>query len=325
MPYAITVIIVNWNGKECIGECLEGLRNQLYRDFTVVMVDNGSIDGSVEYVKRAYPEVAVLPLNKNYGFCLANNMALEQVETKYVALLNNDVVAGPEWIGRLVAAMEAFPEAGSATSKFLYYDRPDIIDRAGDGYSRAGAGMLRGRGEPADKYSRREWVFGACGGASVYRMDMLRDIGFFDPDFFIIYEDVDLSFRAQLMGYRSLYVPEAVVHHRASRSIGHDSPNSVYYGHRNLEWVYLKNMPSGLFVKTLLHHLCYNSIAFVFFLLKGRLKPFIAAKKDALKGIRRVMDERKKIQRRKKVSDDYIWGLLGKELFLTRLIHRTRK
>jgi hypothetical protein len=325
MPCAITVIIVNWNGKEWIGECLEGLRRQTYGDFAVVMVDNGSADGSVEYVKRAYPEVAVIPLKKNYGFCLANNLALAQVDSKYVALLNNDVVPSPGWLERLAGAMEAFPEAGSATSKFLYYDRPDIIDRAGDGYSRAGAGVLRGRGETADRYNRLEWVFGACGGASIYRTEMLKKIGLFDPDFFIIYEDVDLSFRAQLMGYRCLYVPEAVVRHRASRSIGYDSPRSVYYGHRNLEWVYIKNIPSSLFVKTFLHHLCYNSIAFVFFLVKGRLKSFLAAKKDALKEIRRVMGERREIQRRKKVSDDYIWRLLDKELFLPRLIHRTRK
>jgi GT2 family glycosyltransferase len=324
MSYA-TVIIVNWNGKELIGECLDGMRRQTYRDFSIVMVDNGSTDGSVEYVAHAYPEVTIIQLKKNYGFCLANNLALEEVETEYVVLLNNDVVAAPDWLGCLVAAMKAYPQAGSATSKFLYYDRPDVIDRAGDGYSRAGAGVLRGRGEPAGRYNRREWVFGACGGASIYRTRMLTDIGFFDPNFFIINEDVDLSFRAQLMGYRCLYVPEAVVYHRASRSIGYDSPKSVYYGHRNLEWVYLKNIPSVLFVKTLLHHLCYNSIAFVFFLFKGRLKPFIAAKKDALKGIRWVMEERRKIQRRKKASDAYIWGLLEKEFFLPRLLHRTRK
>jgi GT2 family glycosyltransferase len=325
MPYAVTVIIINWNGKAFVGECLEGMRRQTYRDFAVIMVDNGSTDGSVEFVQHAYPEVNVISLKTNYGFCVANNVALAEVDTEYVALLNNDVVASPEWLGTLIMAMNAYPEAGSATSKFLYYDRPDIIDRAGDGYSRAGAGVLRGRGMPVDRYSRRQWVFGACGGASIYRTGMLKDIGLFDPNFFIIYEDVDLSFRAQLMGYRCLYVPEAVVHHRASRSVGYDSPKSVYYGHRNLEWVYIKNIPAALFIKTILPHLCYIGISCFFFLLQGQLKPFIVAKRDALKGLNRVMGERRGIQRRKKVSDDYIWGLLDKELFLPRLIHRNRK
>jgi GT2 family glycosyltransferase len=130
----------------------------------------------------------------------------------------------------LIGALESCPEAGFAASKMLYYDNPEIIDRAGDSYTRAGAG---------------EWIFGACAGAALYRTRMLRDTGIFDEDFFLLYEDVDLSFKAQLKGYKCLYVPEAIVHHKASSSIIYDSPTSVYYGHRNLEWVYIKNMPAG--------------------------------------------------------------------------------
>lgn len=321
----VTVIIVNWNGKSLLQECLESLEQQTYRDFSVVVVDNGSVDGSVACVKQGFPDVHVVSLNKNYGFCLANNIALKEANSEYVALLNNDAMAHKDWLAHLVAAMEQNPAAGLATSKFLYYDQPNMIDRAGDGYTRAGVASLRGRGENARQYGRMEWIFGACGGASIYRTQMLKEIGYFDPDFFIIHEDVDLSFRAQLRGYRCLYVNKAVVFHRASSSIGYDSPVSVYYGHRNLEWVYLKNMTSGLILKTLIPHVIYVLVSFGFFLIRGQTRPFLRAKRDALKGWRQMVRRRQSIQNEKVVSDRYLWGLFEKELFFPRLLHRLNK
>jgi GT2 family glycosyltransferase len=164
---------------------------------------------------------------------------------------------------------------------------------------------------------------------------MLRDIGLFDEDFFLVYEDVDLSFRAQLKGYKCLFVPEAVVFHKASSSmpeavvfhkasssIVYDSPISVYYSHRNLEWVYIKNMPSELILKTIWLHIIYDLAAFLFFAANGRAKEFIMAKRDALKGVKRMLKKRKQIQRNKKVDDNYIWGILERELFLPRLVRR---
>jgi GT2 family glycosyltransferase len=321
----VTVIIVNWNGKRLLQECLESLANQTYRDFSIVVVDNGSVDGSVEWLKQKFLNVHVISLDKNYGFCLANNIALKEVRSEYAALLNNDAMPQKDWLDRLVAALEKNPAAGFAASRFLYHDRPDIIDRAGDGYTRAGVAILRGRGESARHYHRTEWIFGACGGASIYRMRMLKEIGYFDPDFFLIHEDVDLSFRAQLRGYQCLYVHDAVVLHHASSSIGHDSPVSVYYGHRNLEWVYLKNMPAGLIAKTLAPHIMYVMAAFLFFLIRGQIRPFLRAKRDALKGWRHVMRQRQAVQNAKAVSDPYLWDLFEKERLIPRLRHRLTK
>ncbi|MDO9265274.1 MAG: glycosyltransferase family 2 protein [Desulfosalsimonadaceae bacterium] len=321
----VTVVIVNWNGKNLLRDCLESLEAQTYRDFSVVIVDNGSVDGSVGWVKQRFPDVHVIALNKNYGFCLANNIALKEIDSEYVALLNNDAMVLKDWLAHLVAAMAANPAAGFATSKFLYHDHPEKIDRAGDGYTRAGVACLRGRGENARRYDRTEWIFGACAGASIYRTQMLKEIGYFDPDFFLIHEDVDLSFRAQLRGYRCLYVPEAVVLHRASSSIKHDSPVSVYYGHRNLEWVYLKNMPFGLIRKTLIPHIMYVLVSLGFFLIRGQIRPFLMAKRDALKGWRRMIRQRQSIQNEKVVSDRYVWELFEKELFFPRLLHRLNK
>ncbi len=321
----VSIIIVNWNGKRYLSECLDGLRQQIYQPQHIALVDNGSNDGSIEFVAQNYPEVNTIPFPKNLGFSTANNIVFKTIKTEFVALLNNDAVADPLWLKNLVNALRTYPEAGFAASKMLFYQHPGIIDRAGDGYTKAGTGLLRGRGKPEYSYNRKEWVFGACAGAALYRTCMLDDIGLFDEDFFLLYEDVDLSFRAQLRGYKCLYVPEAVVYHRVSSSIIYDSPLSVYYSHRNLEWVYIKNMPSGIFFKTILFHLIYDITAFLYFSINGKMRNFIKAKWDALKGIKKMLKKRSRIQNNKKVDDNYIWNLLEEELFIPRLRRRLRK
>jgi len=209
----VSVVIVNWNGKKFIAECLDGLRKQTYKDHSIVLVDNASGDGSLELVHRKYPEVKTIPLDANLGFAVANNRAIQSIGTEYVALLNNDAVPHPGWLENLIEALEMNLDAGMAASKMLLYDHPDIIDRAGDIYTTAGTALLNGRGEPSKNFNKPAWVFGACAGAALYRKRMLDDIGLFDEDFFLLYEDVDLSFRAQLRGYRCIYVPDAIVYH----------------------------------------------------------------------------------------------------------------
>jgi GT2 family glycosyltransferase len=321
----VSVIVVNWNGKKFIAECLDGLRKQTYKDHSIVLVDNGSNDGSLELVHRKYPEVKTIPLAENLGFAVANNRAIQSIGTQYVALLNNDAVPQPGWLENLLKALEMNPAAGMAASKMLLYDRPDTIDRAGDIYTTAATALLNGRGQPSNNFNNPAWVFGACAGAAVYRKRLLDDIGLFDEDFFLLYEDVDLSFRAQLRGYRCIYVPDAIVYHKASSSIGDDSPISVYYSHRNLEWVYIHNMPGSLIKKTILNHLVYNLAAFFFFVAKGRGAEFIIAKWHALKGLKRALKKRRRIQNSKKVVDEYIWNLFEKERFWPRLSRRIFK
>jgi GT2 family glycosyltransferase len=318
----VTVVIVNWNGKKFISECLDGLRNQTYIDHSVVLVDNASDDGSLEFVHEHYPEVKTIDLPENFGFAVANNRAIESVKDEYVALLNNDAIPFPTWLENLVKTLEKYPEAGFVASKMLLYDRPDIIDRAGDIYTTAATALLNGRGESSKKFSKPEKVFGACAGAALYRRRMLDEIGLFDKDFFLLYEDVDLSFRAQLSGYQCIFASDAIVYHKAGSSIGDDSPISVYYSHRNLEWVYIHNMPGSLIKKSIVGHLIYNVAAFFFFLAKGRGADFIKAKWHALQGLKRALAKRKHIQKKKIVTDDYIWSLFEKERLLPRLTRR---
>jgi len=321
---SVSVIVTNWNGKHLLPLCLESLRGQRFRSFRTLLVDNGSTDGSVDFVRRRYPEVTVIPLHRNTGFAVANNRALETVSTPYAALLNNDAEADPRWLLSLVDALERHPPAGFAASKMVFLDQPATVDRAGDGYTVAGAAFLRGRGAPSDAYSREEWVFGACAGAALYRMSMLREIGFFDEDFFILCEDVDLSFRAQLRGYRCIFVPGAVVRHGWASTIGRDSPPSVFYGHRNVEWVYVKNMPSRLIFRTILPHVIYDIVAFLYFLIRGRGGVFAKAKMEALGGLGKMFAKRRKIQRLRSVPEGDLWKSMDREMFWKRRIAAER-
>jgi GT2 family glycosyltransferase len=138
---AVSIIIVNWNGKSFLADCLDGLKRQTYGNFSVIMVDNGSVDGSLDYVQTHYPEVKTIALSENSGFAVANNIAIESVKTKYVALLNNDAVPHPDWLQNLMDALENHPEAGFCASKMLFYDSPGVIDRAGDVYTTAATAL----------------------------------------------------------------------------------------------------------------------------------------------------------------------------------------
>lgn len=317
-----SVIIVNWNGSEVLRNCLKSLKNQTFKKFEVIIIDNGSEDDSLNSAKEIYPTAQLIPLSNNYGFAAGNNFGLKIVDTPYTALLNNDTVVDKNWLRTLLFALENSPRAGFAASRMLFYEQPCTIDRAGDSYCRSGTAFLRGRGFPADAYNKREWVFGACAGAALYRTSMLEEIGFFDEDFFLLYEDVDLSFRAQLRGYKCLYVPEAIVYHHGSKSIGFDTDTSIYYSHRNLEWVYFQNMPTKLLLRSLVNHLIYNLFAILFFASKGHFTTIFKAKIDAFRGIKKSLKKRKTIQSSKIVDDDYLWQIMNKESITDRIKRR---
>ena len=320
-----TVIIVSWNGRHLLPDCLNSLQAQKFKKFETIVVDNGSSDGSVEWVHRHHPEVRVVPLSSNQGFCAANNIGYHSVDTKYVALLNNDAVAHPLWLESLVDALEKNNQAGFAASKILHYEKPDTIDRAGDSYTRAGVGLLRGRGMSFHAYEKPEWIFGACAAAALYRKGMIDEIGFFDEDFFLLHEDVDLSFRAQLKGYGCLYVPTAEVYHKTSSSIVRDSNISIYYGHRNMEWVYLQNMPGRLLGRTIVLHLAHMVGSFIYFSSRGQMRNILRAKWDAFRHAKAVLRKRRRIQKGKRVEDIYIWNLLESEHFLTRYMTHVQR
>jgi GT2 family glycosyltransferase len=199
---------------------------------------------------------------------------------------------------------------GFCASQIRRYDKRDMLDSAGDVFAINGSASKRGHLEPAARYTEPAEVFGACAAAALYRRSMLADIGLLDEDFFLIFEDVDLSFRAQNAGYRCAYVPTACVYHKTNASIGTYSHIYVYYGQRNLELTYLKNMPWPLLLKHLPAHLVYNLMALIFFATRGRLWSFLQAKGAVLRWLPATLRKRHEIQDRRRVSSKQIEALL---------------
>jgi len=315
----ISVIILNWNGKRHLKECLGSLGNQTYTDFETIFVDNGSSDGSVEYVRGNFPDVRILALSKNTGFSKGNNEGIKIAKGEYIILLNNDTKVDKYWLEELYKSVCRHSEISFFASKIVFYDWPNRIDSAGDGYAICGAPFKIGHCENISKYSQENIVFGACAGASLYRKEMLKDIGLLDDDFFAIYEDGDLNFRAQLKGYKCLFVPSAIVYHKGSSSIGKLSDFYVYYGQRNVEYVYIKNMPLLLILKGAYIHFFYNLLAFCYFLIKRKGIKFIQAKIDVLKDLPNLLKKRLVIQKNRKVSHYYLLTLFEKKWLRTRV------
>jgi hypothetical protein len=243
-----------------------------------------------------------------------------------VALLNNDAVADRDWLNESVRCLRLYPDAGFCASKIVNYYQRDILDTAGDFYTRGGVNAKRGLGQRVDAYNDFEYIFGACAAAVVYRREMLLEIGLFDEDFFIMCEDVDLSFRAQLAGYRCIYNPQAIVYHKAHGTIKDINKVFSYYGQRNVEYVYFKNMPLALLLSHLPAHMLYNFFVLAYFTFNGQLRSFIKAKIDFLRNLSDLVKKRKQIQKNKKIENRHLNSLIVKGWLLnkvnTKFFHR---
>ena len=241
----VSVVIVNWNGERYLEGCLSAVLAQTYPSFEVLLVDNGSTDGSVERVAESFPDVRIIQNEKNLGFAAGNNIGVRATSGEVVATLNNDTRADPRWLEELVAAMQGQEMVGMAASKMLFAHRPEIINSTGICLDPAGIAWDRRGGEvDAIEESGPTEVFGPCAGAALYRRAMLDRVGLFDEDFFCYLEDVDLAWRARLMGWRCLYVPTARVHHVHSGTGQEGSPFKNYLLGRNKVWTIIKNYPS---------------------------------------------------------------------------------
>jgi GT2 family glycosyltransferase len=271
----VTVVIPTLNGRAMLAGCLQSLEAQTYHDWEAIVVDNGSTDGTVEWLREAHPAVRVIANGENRGFAAAINQGIKAGAGRYVATLNNDAEAAPGWLAALVGAAESERtpgvRVGMCASKMLFADRPDVINSAGICVDRAGIAWDRLGGVPDDAGPGRtgEWaeVFGPCAGAALYSRAMLGEVGLLDPDFFAYMEDVDLAWRARRAGWRCLYVPEARVLHRHSATGREGSSFKSYHLGRNKVWLVAKNYPFG----PLWHHvplvLLYDLAAVVYALL----------------------------------------------------------
>jgi GT2 family glycosyltransferase len=249
-PPTVSAIVVNWNGADCLEACLASLLAQTWLALEVIVVDNGSTDGSRELLRSRYrSRITLIESPVNLGFAGGNNLGIRAARGAYVALLNNDAVAHPGWIAALVRAAEADPRVGMCASKVLVLGADGLIDSAGLLMSADGIGRGRGRLErDGEAYARAEEALIPSGCAALYRRTMLDEIGLFDEDFFAYCEDSDLGLRGRLAGWTCRYVPEAVVHHAYSRSTAPYSTFKAFHVERNRCWVVLKCFPAGAIV-----------------------------------------------------------------------------
>ena len=311
MSPRVTVVIPNWNGERFLSTCLGSLRRQSYDDFDMVLVDNGSTDGSVAFARDNFPEISVLPLPENRGFSAAVNAGILASETEHVALLNNDTETDPKWLEALVEAADSYPEAGFFASKLVDFADRRVLDGAGDVLRRSGLPYRLGHGEPdGGRYDKTAFVFGACAGAAMYRRGMLDDVGLFDEDFFANCEDGDLSFRAQLAGYRCLYVPGSVVYHMGSATFGRRSATSTRLGTRNSLCLLVKNLPAPLVPGFLPFILAGQLTRLVVTAATSTLRAHLEGLAGALRLLPLMLRKRREIQKRRQAPVEYIRGLL---------------
>lgn len=306
----VSVIAVNWNGAGLLHGCLNPLLDQTLKNLEIILVDNGSSDDSVQRVKKSFPQVKLVELDSNRGFTGGNAAGLEVVDGEFIALVNNDTRVEPDWLQKLIHPMLADRAIGICASK-LVIEGTDLIDSTGDGITMAGVGFNRGHGADRNGYGSFEPVFAACAAACLYRRKMLEEIGFLDNDFFLYDEDVDLSFRAQLSGWKCVYVPDAVVYHKGSATSVRLSDTHVYYHTRNLEFVWIKNMPAGLMLRFAHHKIIQEIGSFCYLCLRhGKWRAYFRAKRDALKMLPVMVRKRKQIQARRRVSNAYLRSLM---------------
>jgi len=238
----VSVVIPTWNAAELLRVALGSLRVQAYRDFEVVVVDNGSGDDTRRMLAEEFPEVRLVAFDDNRGFAPATNAGLQAAAGEILVCMNNDVEAEPGWLAALVDALDRRPDVGSVASKMLDANRPGIIDAAGDAMSLVAWNI--GRGEPdGPRYDGGREILSACAGAAAYRRALFERVGWFDERYFAWFEDVDIGIRAQLAGFGCWYEPAAVVRHHGSATAARMSDRKVYLTVRNGLMLFFKTMP----------------------------------------------------------------------------------
>ena len=310
---SVSVIVVNWNGIEYLERCLRHLLAQTLKPERIFVVDNASTDGS-DFFAENFPSVTLLRMDRNIGFAAANNRACEVATTEYVALLNPDAFARPDWLAQLMLAANKSPGVSSFASRQMMAEHPEIVDGLGDSYHFTGLAWRAGYGRPLPPGAcEPKSVFGACGAAALYRRQSLKDIGGFDEDFFCYFEDVDVAFRLRLAGGECHLVPDAVVYHVGGGTAGGKrSAFSLYHGHRNLVWSFVKNVPGYLFWVLLPIHILQNILVALLFICRGQCGVFFRAKWDAILGLRLAWIKRRKIQRYRIATIASIWRALDR-------------
>lgn len=303
----ISIVIPNWNGKDYLRACLRSLEKQTRKDYVVIVVENGSHDGSAEMIAKEFPKVELIQNAKNLGFAGGVNCGIRAAKTEYVVLLNNDTLVDKSWLQNLVGALEHDDNYDFATSKMVFEHDRNIINSAGDAVTTYGFAVPLGlMQKDAKLFNKNKAVFSACGGAAAYRTSLFDEIGLFDEKFFAYLEDVDISFRAQLTGHRCLYVADALVYHHGSATTKQLSGIGELWTTRNSGALFLKNFPPQLLRRYLGKFFIAQFARMFMDWHPKRMWWTLRGQFGLLVMLPYILQERKRIQAAKTVEDQYI-------------------
>ena len=277
----VSVVIPNFNGIAFLDSVLASLEGQTLSNFEVILVDNGSTDGSCSFVTANYPWVHLIELSENFGFCGAVNAGIRAAKAPYVLLLNNDTEVKEDFVEEMLAAIRRHKNAFSCGARMVQYHDRDRLDDVGNYYCALGWSFARGRGKDIHAYETEDKIFSACAGAAIYRKKIIEKIGYFDEEHFAYLEDTDIGYRARIYGYENWYAPKAIVYHVGSGTSGSRyNQFKTRYSSRNNIYLIYKNMPLLQIILNLPFLAAGFLIKFLFFAIKGMGKEYVAGIKN---------------------------------------------
>mgnify|MGYP000432702724 CR=1 FL=1 len=321
----ISVVVLNWNGYQVLEGCLRSLNDQTYQPLEIIVVDNASTDGSVDFLRQKFQDINLIINGKNLGFGGGNNIGIRASHGKYIMILNNDTRVDPKCVEELKRSIEKDDRYGVCASKILLECKPDIIDGVGIVVCPDGLSFGRGRLEKKDRYDEEEEIFFASDCACLYRREMLEDIGLYDEDFFAYADETDMGWRARLAGWKCIYSPKAIVYHLHSVSSGgRYSSFKAFLVERNRIWVALKNFPISLIILGQFYTL-WRYVFQAYGALRGRgaagrftsdfskaelIKILLSAYLSACKQVPLMLKKRKVIQKKKRITNREVYQLV---------------
>ena len=277
----VSVVIPNFNGIAFLDSVLASLEGQTLSNFEVILVDNGSTDGSCSFVTANYPWVHLIELSENFGFCGAVNAGIRAAKAPYVLLLNNDTEVKEDFVEEMLVAIRRHKNAFSCGARMVQYHDRDRLDDVGNYYCALGWSFARGRGKDIHAYETEDKIFSACAGAAIYRKKIIEKIGYFDEEHFAYLEDTDIGYRARIYGYENWYAPKAIVYHVGSGTSGSRyNQFKTRYSSRNNIYLIYKNMPLLQIILNLPFLAVGFLIKFLFFAVKGMGKEYAAGIKN---------------------------------------------
>ncbi len=298
----VDVVIVNFNAGDMLARTVACLQAQTLRSFRAIIVDNASSDGSLTQLSLDDPRFETIKLDKNTGFAKGNNIGIAKGKAPWIACLNPDAFAEPDWLETLLRVAKSDPKIVMAGSTQIMADDHSLLDGAGDLYAPFGFAWRGLYHRPIGRLPATGEVFGPCAAAALYRRDAFEAVGGFDEDFFCYHEDVDLAFRLRLAGGTAVQVREAKVYHVGSGITGTESPFAVYHGTRNRIWTFFKNMPLVPLILLSPVHLGLSLLFLIRALFKRRVGPTWRGMVDGLAGLPDLFSKRRVVQQTRKLS-----------------------